>query len=193
MNLSQFIRMLVFSSFLTLAMKGNAMESSEAMRLIEVWGDALRDRTYIGALKVDAKGGFKTKSKGAFFRYDAQKKTLLVSGLVRYNMKTFFREFPHKWAKLNRVAEREKVTLCEGTFELYQEQLFEYTPDVVLLTKTFAGPAPQKEQFVREIRWLLGGAIHWNLQRFNAMMGDSEEELKVSGAEIVASWPKRSW
>jgi hypothetical protein len=193
MNLSQFIRMLVFSSFLTLAMKGNAMESSEAMRLIEGWGDALRDRTYIGALKVDAKGGFKTKSKGAFFRYDAQKKTLLVSGLVRYNMKTFFREFPHKWAKLHRVAEREKVTLCEGTFELYQEQLFEYTPDVVLLTKTFAGPAPQKEQFVREIRWLLGGAIHWNLQRFNAMMGDSEEELKVSGAEIVASWPKRSW
>jgi hypothetical protein len=173
-------------------MKGNAMESSEAMKLIEGWGEVLRDRTYIGALKVDAKGGFRTKSKGAFFRYDAQKKTLLVSGLVGYNMR-IFRKYRDEWEKLLRVAEREKVTLCEGTFELYQEQLFEYTPDVVLLTKTFAGPAPQKEQFVREIRWLLGGAIHWNLQRFNAMMGDSEEELKVSGAEIVASWPKRPW
>jgi hypothetical protein len=186
------IRYWVLAISLLLANKGHAMESSEAMKLIEGWGEALRDRTYIGALKVDAKGGFKTKSKGAFFRYDAQKKTLLVSGLVRYNMR-IFRKYRDEWEKLLRVAEREKVTLCEGTFELYQEQLFEYTPDVVLLTKTFAGPAPQKEQFVREIRWLLGGAIHWNLQRFNAMMSDSEEELKVSGAEIVASWPKRPW
>jgi hypothetical protein len=178
---------------LLLANKGHAMESSEAMNLIEGWGEALRDRTSIGALKVDGKGGFKTKSKGAFFRYDAQKKSLLVSGLIGYNMKTFFREFPHKWAKLHRVAEREKVTLCEGTFELYQEQLFEYEPDVVLLTKTFAGRPPETTQFVREIRWLLAGAIHWNLQRFNAVMVKPDEELKVSGAKIVASWPKRSW
>jgi hypothetical protein len=58
---------------LLLANKGHAMESSEAMKLIEGWGEALRDRTYVGALTVDPKGGFRTKSKGAFFRYDAQK------------------------------------------------------------------------------------------------------------------------
>jgi hypothetical protein len=107
-------------------------------------------------------------------------------------MKTY-REFPDQWKEILRIAEREKVTLCEGTLELYPEQLFEYEPDVVLLTKTFAGRPPETTQFVREMRWLLAGAIHWNLQRFNAVMVKPDEELKVSGAKIVASWPKRSW
>jgi hypothetical protein len=188
-----FFRRFVFVISLLIASKGYAMESSEAMKLIEAWGDALRDKTYIGALVVDAKGGFKTKSKGAYFRYDAQKKVLHVSGLVGSNLKSISK-YPDEFEYLKKIAATEKITLGEGEFELIAEALFDLEASVLLLTKTFKTPPKSNDQFVTEVRWLLGGAIHWFLQRYNAVMsGRSDAELATEGKQIISTWPKRPW
>jgi hypothetical protein len=187
------MRTLLIVGGLMIASKGHAMESSQAMKLIEAWGEALRDRTYVGALVVDTNGGFRTKSKGAFFRYDAQKKVLLVSGLVGYNLKSITK-YPDEFEYLQKIAASERVTLGEGEFELVREEFFTYEASVLLLTKKFDSPMKGSAQFVAEVRWLLGGATHWFLQRYNAVMsGRSDSELAAEGKQIVASWPKRPW
>jgi hypothetical protein len=188
-----FIRRFVIAGLLVMANNGYAMESKEAMRLVEAWGDALRDKSYVDALVVDKDGGFRTKSKGAFFRFDAKAKVLHVSGLVGSNLKSISK-YPDEFEYLKKIAATERVTLGEGEFELIAQPFFEYEASVLLLTKTFRAPPKSNDQFVAEVRWLLGGAIHWFLQRYNAVMsGRSDAELVTEGKQIVATWPRRPW
>jgi hypothetical protein len=188
-----FLRSIFLVLCLLLANKGHAMEASEAMTLVKAWGAALRDDSYVGSLVVDANGGFRTKSKGAFFRFDAKAKVLLVSGLVGSNLKSISK-YPDEFEFLKKIAATEKVTLGEGEFELISGPFFEYESSVLLLTKTFRDSPKSNDQFVAEVRWLLGGAIHWFLQRYNAVMsGRTDLELAIEGRKIIAAWPRRPW
>jgi hypothetical protein len=94
------MRIFVMGTFLLLIgmAKKYGMELNTALKLVQAWGQDSKDMKFIGELTVDARGGFLTKSAGAFFRYDPPTKRLLVSGLVRYNV-TIHSEFPDTWKK----------------------------------------------------------------------------------------------
>jgi hypothetical protein len=137
-----------------------AMDTKQALVLTQHWGRSARDARFIQQLKVGSDGSFVTKGAGAFLRYDAGKRRLLVSGLVGYNMAAMASDMEFL-DRLHRAGEREKVTLGEGRFEIYERHLFDMAPDVVLLTKDFVDGAVAPEQFAREVRWLLAAAHHW--------------------------------
>lgn len=156
--------------------KANSMELNTALKLVQAWGQDSKDMTLIGQLTVDPAGGFLTKSAGAFFRYDAKKKQLLVSGLVRYKVK-IHSHHPSTWDEMVRASKRESATLGEGQLELYTKQLFSFDPDVVLLTKAFEDEATKPGQFVVEVDWLLSAAHYWFVKRYNEVSMTPEDEL----------------
>lgn len=163
--------------------RAEEMDINAALNLVKMWGQDSKDMTLVATMTVEPNGGFLTKSAGAFFRYDATKKQLLVSGLVRYNVK-IHSEFPDTWDKQIRASKREWATLGEGHLELYTQKLFEFGPDVVLLTKTFTDGAIKPAQFAAEVRWLLSGAYYWFMKRYNEVLVTPEKTLIAQGAKI---------
>jgi hypothetical protein len=147
---------------------------------------------YIGQMQVAADGAFVTMARGAFLRYEINQRALLVSALVRYNMPGLSLR-PSFVQKLTRTGERERPTLGEGEFEFYTQPLFDFEPEVVLLTKPFRDGAIDPPQFSREVRWLLRCAQHWRIKRFNDVLGSAEEDLIPEGQRIVSVWPARPW
>ncbi|MCE2660074.1 MAG: hypothetical protein LW854_17845 [Rubrivivax sp.] len=168
------------------------MNASQALQLVQHWGRDSRDMRYIGQMQVAADGGFLTMARGAFLRYEANQRTLLVSALVRYKMPGLSLR-PSFVQKLTRTGERERTTLGEGEFEFYTQPLFDFEPEVVLLTKPFRDGAIDPAQFSREVRWLLRCAQHWRIKRFNDVLGSAEEDLIPEGQRIVSVWPARPW
>lgn len=165
--------------------KGHCMELNTALKLVQAWGQDSKDMKLIGQMEVDGRGGFLTKSAGAFFRYDPVAKRLLVSGLVRYNV-TIHSEFPDTWDKMVRASKRESATLGEGELELYTQKLFSFDRDVVLLTKTFKDDSIKSLQFVVETDWLLSAAHYWFIKRYNKVSTTSESGLISEAPEINA-------
>jgi hypothetical protein len=168
------------------------MNASQALQLVQHWGRDSRDMRHIGQMQVRADGAFLTSARGAFLRYEPAQKRLLVSALVGYNMGSLSQD-QHFMETLKRTAARERPTLGEGEFEFYPRELFGYEPEVVLLTKAFSVGAIDPAQFSREVRWLLRCGYHWNMERFNDVLGKVEEDLIPEGQRIVAVWPKRPW
>ena len=156
--------------------KGYAMELNTALALVQAWGQDSKDMTLIGKMTVDPEGGFLTKSAGAFFRYEPAKKQLLVSGLVRYNIKIHSKH-PFTWDEMVNASKREWSTLGEGDLELYTRKLFTFEPDVVLLTKAFKNDTIRPAQFVIEVDWLLSAAHYWFMKRYNEISVTPEAEL----------------
>jgi hypothetical protein len=78
-------------------------------------------------------------------------------------------------------------------FEFYTKPLFDFEPEVVLLTKNFRDGAIDPAQFAREVRWLLRCAHHWFMERFNDVLGNPEEDLIPKGQRIVSVWPAWPW
>jgi hypothetical protein len=185
-------RYLLASALMPLTPKVYAMNASQALQLVQHWGRSSRDMRYVAQLKVAADGAFLTMAGGAFLRYEAAQRTLLVSGMVGYNMSGLSSE-AYFMQKLTRTAARERSTLGEGEFEFYPQPLFGFEPDVVLLTKPFRDGAIDPAQFSREVRWLLRCAYHWRLERFNDVLGKVEEDLIPEGQRIVSVWPARPW
>lgn len=181
------MRILVMGAFLLMIgiAKGDCMELNTALKLVQAWGQDSKDLKLIGELKVDAQGGFLTKSAGAFFRFDHQTRRLLVSGLVRYDV-TIHSEFPDTWEKMVRASKRESATLGEGELELYTHKLFNFDRDVVLLTKAFKDDTIQPAQFVVETDWLLTAAHYWFMKRYNKISTTPEQELISEGPQINA-------
>ena len=181
------MRIFVMGTFLLLIgmAKGYGMELNTALKLVQAWGQDSKDMKFIGELTVDARGGFLTKSAGAFFRYDPPTKRLLVSGLVRYNV-TIHSEFPDTWEKMVRASKRESATLGEGELELYPHKLFNFDRDVVLLTKAFTDDTIKPAQFVVETDWLLTAAHYWFMKRYNKISSAPERELITEGPQINA-------
>jgi len=163
--------------------KGYAMELNNALKLVQAWGQDSKDMRLIGQMKVDATGGFLTQSAGAVFRYEPSTKRLLVSGLVRYEIKSYSK-YPRKWQLLVRASKREWATLGEGEMELYTHKLFHLEPDVVLLTKVFCDDGIAPAQFVKEVDWLLRWAHYWFMKRQNQVFGSTEAELERQGPLI---------
>jgi len=172
--------------------KGSVMQAHDALRLVQAWGRNSKDMTFIGRMVVDPRGGFVTRSSGAFFRYLPQTQSLSVSGLVGYNVK-LHSEFPETWQEVLRAAARESASLGDGQMELYTQKLMEFEPDVILLTKAFTNPAIDPGQFAMEIRWLLSAANYWFMKRHSEVMSKPEEELIREAPGINARWPKRPW
>ena len=125
---------------------GYGMELNTALKLVQAWGRDSKDMTLIGQMSVDPRGGFLTKSAGAFFRYEPVKKQLLVSGLVGYDI-TIHSSYPDTWDKMVRASKRETATLGEGDLELYTHNLLGLERDVILLTKAFKDDATKPGQF----------------------------------------------
>lgn len=163
--------------------KGYGMELNTALNLVQTWGRDSKDMKLIDHLTVDARGGFITKSAGAFFRYDAVAKQLQVSGLVGYNIK-LHSSFPDTWEKMVRASKREPATVGEGALELYTQKLFNFDPDVILLTKAFQNDGIKPGQFVVEVDWLLSAAHYWFMKRYNDVLVTPERELIREGPEI---------
>jgi hypothetical protein len=160
--------------------KGYGMELNTALKLVQAWGRDSKDMTLIGQLAVDPRGGFITKSAGAFFRYDSVTRQLLVSGLVGYNIKLHSKH-PTTWEKMVRASQRETATLGEGVLELHTKKLFSFDPDVILLTKTFNNDELQPAQFVIEVDWLLSAAHYWFMKRYNDVLTTPETDLIREG------------
>ncbi|MDB5259862.1 MAG: hypothetical protein JWN37_93 [Candidatus Nomurabacteria bacterium] len=131
-----------------------------------------------GSLESDLPKGLPVRVKGAIFRYDAEKKQLLVSGLVRYDIKTLSK-YPVLWDRLVRIGQREYTTMMygEAQFELLREPLFDLNPDVLLLTKTYTAPITNGKNLQIQIGWLLSDADYWFVNRFNEINAKTEEEL----------------
>lgn len=156
--------------------RGYGMELTAALNLVQAWGRDSKDMKLIDHLIVDANGGFITKSAGAFFRYNASTKQLQVSGLVGYNVK-LHSSFPDTWEKMVRASKRESATVGEGALELYTQKLFNFEPDVILLTKSFQDDHVKPGQFVVEVDWLLSAAHYWFMKRYNDVLTTPEREL----------------
>lgn len=159
------------------------MELNTALALAQAWGGDSKDMNLIDRMSVDSRGGFLTKSAGAFLRYDPVLKQLSVSGLVGYNVKLHSKH-PTTWQKMVRASQRESSTLGEGDLELYTQKLFDFDPDVILLTKIFKEDSIKPAQFVVEVDWLLGAAHYWFMKRYNDVLVTPEEELIREGPLI---------
>ncbi|MFN7572913.1 MAG: hypothetical protein ACK5TK_15910 [Betaproteobacteria bacterium] len=166
------------------------MELNEALGMVQTWmaeSKASR-RDIAGSMTVDARGGFLIRVKGAFFRYDATRKQLRVSGLVRYRVK-LLSERKTRWDFLVRAGEREYTTMMYGEahFELLREPLLELEPDVVLLTKVYDKPITDGRLLYTQISWLLLDADYWFVNRYNEVMGKYEAEL-IEEAKRKNEW-----
>jgi hypothetical protein len=163
--------------------KGYGMELNTALKLVHAWGQDSKDMKLIGQLTVDSRGGFLTKSAGAFFRYEPVRQQLLVSGLVGYDI-TIHSSYPDTWEKMVRASKREMATLGEGALELYTQDLFGFERDVILLTKSFKEDSIKPAQFVIETDWLLSAAHYWFMKRYNEISVTSERDLIREGPAI---------
>lgn len=172
--------------------KGHSMEANNALRLVQAWGADSKDMTFIGRMVVDPRGGFATKASGAFLRFDAASRKLWVSGLVVYDIKIHSKH-PETWQELLRAGQREHAAIGEGSFELYKQALFEFEPDVVLLTKQFESDDIDPAQFAREVRWLLSAATYWRMKRYSDVTVKPESDLMREAPGINERWPKRPW
>ncbi len=163
------------------------MELKDALRLVQAWGG-----TYIGNLQVDSRGGFVTKSDGAFFRFNPDQKVLLVSGLVRYDVK-IHSNHPQTWVEMVAASKLEYRTLGEGELELYTQPLFDLKDDVILMTRRYDVVPASDEQFFREIRWLLMAADYWFMRRYNELTVSTFDEVKAGAQRRNDAYPKRPW
>jgi hypothetical protein len=170
----------------------SAMELNDALRLVQAWGTEAKDRTYVGRLQVDARGGFVTKSSGVFFRFNAERNALLVSGLVGYNIK-LHSAHPRTWQKMITASRLEHQTLGEGELELYTQPLFDLKDDVILLTRRYEAVPESDKQFFREIRWLLMAAHYWFMRRYNDVLTEPLEEIQANAERRNKEYPKRPW
>lgn len=166
--------------------KVGKMTLNDALKLIAAWGQSVGDSTYKGQMLTEADGGFLTMSRGAVFRFLPTSKQLLVSGVVRYNIKIMSKR-PDNWDDFVKVANREAITNADGSMELMIKPLYHMEDDVVLLTRAFGDAnAIDLDQFLLEVRWLLASANYWFMHRFNEVIGSSDEDLAKQSAVIIA-------
>lgn len=166
------------------------MELNDALAMVQTWITESRasQREITGSVKVDVRGGFLIRVKGAIFRFDPIQRHLLVSGLVGYKTKTLGK-YPDEWQFLVRAGQREHTTMMygEAKFELLREALFELEPDVVLLTKPYTERSTDGRKLGVQIRWLLLNADYWFVNRYNEVMGKSEADL-IKEAPALNEW-----
>lgn len=166
--------------------RAGKMALNDALKLVAAWGQSVGDSTYKGRMQTEADGGFLTMSRGAVFRFIPASKELLVSGVVRYDIK-LMSELPTNWDRLLKVANREAITNADGSMELMSKPLYHMKDDVVLLTRAFDDAnAISLDQFLLEVRWLLAAANYWFMHRFNEVIGSSDEDLARQSAAIIA-------
>ena len=166
------------------------MELNDALAMVQTWiaESSASQNDITGSMKVDLRGGFLVRVKGAIFRFDPQQHRLLISGLVRYKVKTLSK-FPDEWQFLTRTGQREYNTMMygEAKFELLREPLFDLEPDVVLLTKPYTERLTDGARLGVQIRWLLLDADYWFVNRYNEVMGKSEADL-IKEAPALNEW-----
>ena len=166
------------------------MELNDALAMVQTWIAESRasERDITGSMKVDSRGGFLVRIKGAILRYNAIDKTLFVSGLVGYDVKTLSK-YPKLWQFLVRTGQREHTTMMygEANFELITEQMFEFKPDVILLTKPYTERLTDGRKLGVQISWLLLNADYWFVNRYNEVMAKPEAEL-IKEAPALNDW-----
>lgn len=147
----------------------------------------------------DLAKGKPVELKAIAFRYDSDKQTLSMSGLVAQDMK-ILSMYPAKWEILQNIGVREYTTMMYGEahFELYAGKIFNADPDVVLLTKTFSEPLLDKHQLTVQSQQLASDATYWRKGRFGEVvtMGKTEDELiKQSPGinEFMLTKQPKSW
>ena len=166
------------------------MELNDALAMVQTWIAESRasERDITGSMKVDSRGGFLVRIKGAILRYNAIDKTLFVSGLVGYGVKTLSK-YPKLWQFLVRTGQREHTTMMygEANFELITEQMFEFKPDVILLTKPYTERLTDGRKLGVQISWLLLDADYWFVNRYNEVMAKPEAVL-IKEAPALNDW-----
>ena len=157
---------------------GITLESAKEMVKLWIIESRANEHDIIGSIDIDFPQGLPILIKGAIFRYDPAQHRLLVSGLVRYDVKTLGK-YPDKWQFFLRTGQREHNTMMygEAQFELLRQPLFNYKPDVVLLTKVYTERLTDGKKLGVQITWLLLDANYWFVNRYNEIMGKTEEEL----------------
>ncbi len=166
-------------------MPGTPMSLEDAQAMVQLWITESNATNIVGSVEADPQGSFLIRVGGAYFRYMPADKVLLVSGVVRYEMKSFGK-FPDRWQRLVEAGRREYTTLMygEAEFELYHEPLFGLEPDVVLLTKAYHERLSDGRLLGIQIRWLLLDANYWFVTRYNEVNGmTTEDEIKDAPAK----------
>lgn len=171
-----------------------AMELNDALAMVQTWISESKasERDIAGSLKVNPRGEFEVRVKGAIFRYIPKNHELLVSGLVGYDLKSLGL-FPEEWKFLVRTGQRERTTMMygEADFELLRRPIFDLEPDVVLLTKRYAARITDGRLLSVQIRWLLSDADYWFVNRYNEIMGKREDEL-IKEAPGINEWMSKN-
>ena len=166
------------------------MELNDALAMVQTWIRESRasQNDVTGSMTVDLRGGFMVRVKGAIFRFDPQQHRLLISGLVRYDVKAPGKS-PALWQHLVDAGQREYTTMMygEAKFELLRDPLFDLKPDVVLLTKAYTERLVDGRTLGVQIRWLLLDADYWFTNRYNEIMGKSEADL-IKEAPALNDW-----
>lgn len=168
------------------------MEAAEALRITKAWAEESGSTHSLQDMEVAGDGSFTVEAGGAFFRYKPDSKTLLVSGLVAYNLKNYFTVIPADWESLMGAATRERSTLAEGHLELVKEQLLRWKPDVVLLTKPFVDNKINNRRFFTEVRWLLEWGTYWRTRRYSEVLASNDENALIREAAEINEWIKKN-
>ena len=170
------------------------MELNDALAMVQTWISESKasERDIAGSLKVNRRGEFEVRVKGAIFRYIPENHELLVSGLVGYDVKSLGL-FPAEWQFLVRTGQRERTTMMYGEahFELLRRPIFDLEPDVVLLTKRYTTRITDGRLLSVQIRWLLSDADYWFVNRYNEIMGKGEDEL-IKEAPGINEWMSKN-
>lgn len=166
------------------------MELNDALAMVQTWIKESRasERDIKGSMKVNARGGFQVLIKGAIFRYNATDRTLRISGLVGYDMTDYSKD-PAYLQRLVRAGQREHTTMMygEANFEVLTEQMFEFKPDVILLTKPYTERLTDGRKLGVQISWLLLDADYWFVNRYNEVMAKPEAVL-IKEAPALNDW-----
>ena len=168
------------------------MELTEALRITKVWAEEVGGAASLHNMEVERNGAFTVEVRGAFFRYKPDSKTLLVSGLVAYNIEDFFSLRPKKWEGLIKAAKRESSTLAEGQLELLNEPLLRWKPQVVLLTKSFIDDKVPDSQIFSQIRWLLEWSTYWRTRRYTEVVESRDENKLIGQAVEINDWVEKN-
>jgi hypothetical protein len=196
--LTSFLQIILSSLIIFSFSNVSAMETDQALKLVEAFGKSVRDNAYVGRMQVDARGGWVTRARGGTFQYDPVNKKLMFSSFIANGM-GLFAEFPEYWDKLNRHAKRMPKVMGDGYFSLVKEGPFLDHKDfpLLMLTKDFKDASIKPEQFIIEAQWLLYGGVFWGggpkPYGLSGVITEPENVLTKVAEKIQRERPPRPW
>lgn len=189
-NAADLIRHCVSLLLLTLCVGAHSMTSDQALICIQAWAKAKGRTSALQTITVHPNGDFNVEVGSAGFRFVQREETLLGSGYVASGQIALVNPIAGQqiWNRLNFIASLQPATLGDGELELYTGPADPATKKpAVYLTKRFAAPPANSDQFVREVAWLVRWATYWRDERWNEVFSSRTlDQLKAEAADAQA-------